>query len=336
MAERESEQIRFRKLNLYDKEDELQKVTAALSVKTRRDIIRIVNDGSCSINHIAWKLNIPVSTASFHVKTLVEAGLLIYSSNVKKRGNEKTVSLGNYFFALSLAAPAAENSVIHEVYTVDIPIGSYTDHAVTPSCGIALKRGILIGSDIPAVFQSPRRFEAGLIWMKQGFLEYSVPLLDYSGSSTTGFEYRDRASIISLDFQFEICSEVPGHNHDFKSDITFSVNGVEICIIPSTGDFGDRRGRLNPDWLSSNDTQYGLLQSVDIRFDGSYLNEKRVSDICIEDLGLTTRDLLKFRIEVKKDARFMGGFNLFGRNFGDYDQDIRLIITYQCRGQRSE
>jgi predicted transcriptional regulator len=33
------------------------------------------------------------------------------------------------------------------------------------------------------------------------------------------------------------------------------------------------------------------------------------------------------RIEVKRDARHPGGLNIFGRGFGNYDQDIVLRVT---------
>ena len=70
------ENKRIQALNLYDKESELVKIVSALSVKTRRDIIKIINEGPLSINEIAWKLNVPVSTASFHTKVLLKTGLL--------------------------------------------------------------------------------------------------------------------------------------------------------------------------------------------------------------------------------------------------------------------
>lgn len=34
------------------------------------------------------------------------------------------------------------------------------------------------------------------------------------------------------------------------------------------------------------------------------------------------------RIGNREDARNVGGFNLFGRAFGDDDQDIVLLVTY--------
>ena len=66
-----------------------------------------------------------------------------------------------------------------------------------------------------------------------------------------------------------------------------------------------------------------------MRYDGTYLNEKRVSEITVDDLNLVNNDVLVFRIEVKPDAKHVGGFNLFGKTFGDYPQDIDIAITYQ-------
>ena len=34
------------------------------------------------------------------------------------------------------------------------------------------------------------------------------------------------------------------------------------------------------------------------------------------------------RIENKADAEYVGGFNLFGKHFGDYEQDISVSFVY--------
>ena len=325
----QSENLRIKALNLYDNEEEISKIASALSVKTRRDIIKLINTSGLTISEIAWKLNIPISTASFHVKTLIDAGLLIYSNASKKVGNEKKVFLGNYLFTLFTGNTQNQITVKNETQVFNIPIGSYTDYKVEPTCGIATKAGHLFVSDTPCVFSSPNRFEAGIIWIKSGYLEYSIPLLDFAFKQNEAVSYNDKKSIISLCFSFEICSECARYNHSFKSDITFFVNGVELCTYLSPGDFGERRGKLNPDWWPDSHTQYGLLQNLDIRFDGTYLNEKRVSDLGISDLGLLDNNLLKFKIAVKDDAKHVGGFNVFGKDFGDYNQDILLTVTYQ-------
>lgn len=325
MAESES---RLKLLTLYDTEDELAKVCSALSVQTRRDIIKLVTKQPFSVNEIAWKLNIPVSTASFHIKTLVEANILRYTSNTNKRGNEKLVSLNTVMFNLFLDRDSA--IVADNVQVINVPIGSYTSYRAEPTCGINTPDGVLIIEDTPAMFSSPQRFNAGQIWLKCGYLEYAVPLLNYTGSRSLGPNaLYDKHAIRSICFRFELCSETAMYDHNCKSDITFSVNGMEACTFLCAGDFGEHRGRLNPDWLSNSDSQYGLLYNIDIRYDGTYLNEKRVSDLAVEDLRLVDNDILTFRIEVKPDAKHVGGFNLYGKTFGDYAQDIDIVITYQ-------
>ncbi len=331
----EQDDMRFQVINLYDKEDRLVKVCSALSDTTRRRIIKLVHQSPLTINDIAWKLNIPVSNASYHVKALVEAGMLRYAVNTKKRGNEKLIALGSYVFTMNIGG-ATTTVYADEVHSFNVPIGSYTAFEVEPTCGIYNKDGVEIITDTPVAFYSPTRFNAGIIWFRAGYLEYSLPLTDYYRPQGGELKYYDKKTISSISFKFELCSETAQYNHDYKSDITFSVNGKEAATIVSGGDYGERRGRLNPPWLANVNTQYGLMYNVDIRFDGTYLNEKRVSDVCVDDLSLVDNNLLTFRIEVKKDARHVGGVNLFGHDFGDYPQDITVDITYQNSAPRKQ
>ena len=57
--------------------------------------------------------------------------------------------------------------------------------------------------------------------------------------------------------------------------------------------------------------------------DGIYL-----SGVTCEDLKLMDSPFISVRIGVKPDARHVGGINLFGRKFGNYEQDIVLRIEY--------
>lgn len=325
MSENDS---RLKLLTLYNNEDELAKVCSALSVSTRRAIIKYISQAPKSVNEIAWKLNIPVSTASFHIKALHDANIVRYANNPNKRGNEKLISLNTIMFNIYLDRNPA--IVTDNVQLISVPIGSYTSYHAEPTCGINTPDGVLLIEDMPEMFSSPQRFNAGLIWLKCGYLEYQVPLLNYTGSRSMGtVKLLDKKAIKSISFRFELCSETVMSDHTCKSDITFSVNGIELCTFQSSGDFGERRGRLNPDWVPNTDTQYGLLYNIDIRYDGTYLNEKKVSNYDLDAIGVVEKNMLTFRIEVKKDAKYVGGFSLFGKTFGDYPQDIDIVITYQ-------
>lgn len=325
----EKNTIRAKNVNLYDEEASLVKICNALSDPSRRKIVKLINEyGTMTISDIARQLNLPTSNASYHINSLINAGILICTKNTKTRGNEKHISLGIILFNLSLGSATTNIGLSDITVSQNIPIGSYSNFSVTPPCGMTTDKGIVFLTDTPITFYSPNRFEAGIIWMNSGYLEYSFPLTNYMGNELENLSYLNKKAISSISFSFELCSEAPAYNHDFKSDITFSVNGIEICTFTSNGDYGDRKGKLNPDWMGNNCSQYGLMYNIDIRFDGSYINEQRISDIGVDDLDIIHNEIVVFRIEVKDDAKHVGGFNLFGKNFGDYPQDISVNITY--------
>ena len=122
----------------------------------------------------------------------------------------------------------------------------------------------------------------------------------------------------------ELCSETSTYNNHWESDITFWINGVELCTYRSPGDFGGRRGMNNPDWWQDFMTQYGQLVTVSVTADGVTLNNVRVTDCTLEQLKLDEGDFFELKIGVKENAKAKGGFNLFGKGFGDYKQDIRI------------
>ena len=59
--------------------------------------------------------------------------------------------------------------------------------------------------------------------------------------------------------------------------------------------------------------------------DGVLVNDR----ITLKDLMLPSSPAVLFRLGNKKDAVNIGGFNIFGKNFGDYPQDIILTAKYK-------
>ena len=53
-----------------------------------------------------------------------------------------------------------------------------------------------------------------------------------------------------------------------------------------------------------------------------------MGDTTIDQLLLMEEPFIKVRLGNRKDARYVGGFNLFGKHFGDYDQDLVMTIEY--------
>ena len=93
------------------------------------------------------------------------------------------------------------------------------------------------------------------------------------------------------------------------------------------GDFGGRRGKFSPIYWSINSTQYGILKNIEINEKGVYENNVLVStDIKFDDLNLYAGNAVQLRLEIKEDAVHRGGINIFGKNFGDYNQAIVMTV----------
>lgn len=298
-----------------DDDEQLEALAVALSSKIRRDILRIINDNSYNVIEIAERLKIPVSTAAFHIKTLENSDLIHTQTKPGQRGISKIIS--RKIDDISIQCILQKGNIDLSTINMNIPIGSFTDAEVTPSCGIASEDCIIEFDDTPGVFYSPNKIKAQIIWFSQGYIEYKIP--NY---------FLKNSKLVSLCFSMELCSEAPNYRNDYKSDITFWINGKEICTWTSPGDLGGRRGRLNPKWWSDMSTQYGILKTMRISSSGSYIDENNVSEVSVNELGIEKGDYFTFRIGVKKDAKNLGGINLFGDKFGDYEQGIIMRFDY--------
>ena len=111
-------------------------------------------------------------------------------------------------------------------------------------------------------------------------------------------------------------------------NITVWINGVDCGTWTSPGDLGARRGRLNPPSVQNGSTQYGIWVTWAVDGEGCRVNGELVGDTKIEDLHLMEESFVRVRLGNRPDARYVGGFNLFGRHFGDYDQDLVLTVEY--------
>ena len=306
---------RYMHLSIYD-EDRIDKIMAAMSSKVRRDILRLVNRNSYSVTEIARILEIPTSTAAFHVKNLQAADLVHVQSKSAQHGASKIISRKLDEINISYVPKYDSDEIMTSV--LNVPIGGFTDCEAVPSCGIATDKNIIESEDVPSVFFSPARTVAQIIWFSAGYLEYKIP----------NYVLKDKEPV-GVSFSMELCSEAPNFRLDWKSDITFWINGMEICTWTSPGDFGGHRGVLNPDWWPDMSTQYGLLKTVRVNQHGSYLDENKVSAVKISDLAIDQGTYFTLRMGIKPDAVNMGGMNLFGENFGNYQQNIICKFSYR-------
>lgn len=289
-------------------------IAKALASEVRLQILDIIKEKPLNISEIAARAGIPISSAALHIKILEEAGIVITQSLPGLRGSQRVCGLrvSKVEFTILKQPVHPEN---RKVITETIPIGNYFDCNIQAPCGIVSDTGFLGSEDSVYGFYHALKHTAQIIWFSKGYLEYRV----------SNYQIRQAKS---LEFSLEICSEAPGYNNNWKSDITFWINHVEAGTFTSPGDFGGRRGKLNPSWWDDNMTQYGMLKTLMVNEKGTFIDQEQVSGNTLRDYDLAARPFISLKLGVKEDTKYAGGLNLFGDQFGDYAQNIVLRMEY--------
>ncbi|WP_426448027.1 ArsR/SmtB family transcription factor [Paenibacillus sp. S-38] len=272
----------------------------------------LAQNQSLNLNDLAKALQLTNGAITMHIKKLEESGLIEVTTAVGRHGIQKLCYLSEEKLMVDLRSKELEN-----LYEVEIKVGHYSDYQAVPTCGLATKDSIVGDFDDPRYFADPGRIDAQMVWLSEGFLEYRIP--NYIKAHQTFKE---------IQFSMELSSEAPGFNNHYPSDIFFYLNGYEIGSWTCPGDFGDTRGKYNPDWWPPHVNQYGMLKLIRITEDGSYIDGCRISDVSLPQIGLNDKSDLQFRIEVGEKSRNRKGLTLYGRHFGNYNQDLLVRVLY--------
>ncbi|GJM72548.1 hypothetical protein HMSSN036_47640 [Paenibacillus macerans] len=136
--------------------------------------------------------------------------------------------------------------------------------------------------------------------------------------------------LYEIEISLEIGSEAPRVNENWPSDIRFYLNEKLLGLWRSPGDFGKTRGRLTPEWWHSDVNQYGLLKVLRTKETGTYIDGQRISDIGLCDIETNAMNWT-FRIAAEDTGRGRGGLTLYGKGFGNYNQDIIVRSFYIYR-----
>ena len=110
--------------------------------------------------------------------------------------------------------------------------------------------------------------------------------------------------------------------------LLFFLNEIPIGTWTSPGDFGDVHGLFTPSWWLPFWKQYGLLKTLIVNKNGTFIDGLKISDVTIDQFSLDHKSPLKFKFMVSDNAVHTGGLNLFGKGFGNYNQDIQVLISY--------
>ena len=289
-------------------------ILKALASSTRLKILELLSSQVLNISEIGQALDVPTSTANLHVNILEEAGLINTELRPATRGLQKVCARA--YDTLIVALARGDTTEEHSL-EVSMPIGAFVDCQVTPTCGLAGSEGIIGLFDDPTSFFEPERVNAQLLWFHHGYVEYRFPN-----------RLPAQATVASIAISLELCSEAPLHHKEWPSDITMWLNGVEIGTWTCPSDFGGQPGLLTPSWWESWNSQYGLLKVWTVTDSGSFIDGRHISDVTLDDIRIADSPTFTVRIGVKPDARHVGGINIFGRQFGNYPQDIVLRLRY--------
>lgn len=308
------------RLLMIDAEESLE-ILNALASKTRLQILKLLGDRKLNVNDIAQKLNLPQSTVSTNIKVLEKAGLINVELAAGRKGSQKLCSI--LYDELVVTLPSMRKKVAQNVIEVAMPIGLYTDFEVSPPCGLCSQEGIIGLLDVPETFLNPQRAVASLAWFERGFIEYKFPN-----------NLPPNVILEALEISLELCSEAPVTTPEtaknWPSDITMWINEKEIATWISPGDFGGNvRGKLTPTWWKLAGSQYGLLKNWRVSEEGTFIDGTKVSEVTLASLDIRAHTSVKVRIGIKEDAKNIGGVNIFGKGFGNYDQDIVMKMYVQ-------
>lgn len=294
--------------------DEGLELFKALGSDIRVEIIKILlNENAMNMNELASRLNITNGALTSHIKKLEECGVVTVSSEASGHGNQKVCSVHLDKILIELEnRPQNEN-----IYTTDIKVGLFSDYSVYPTCGLATNSRLIGEVDDTRYFAHPDRYEADILWFTKGYVEYAIPNFVPSNQK-----------IDEICISAELSSEAPGVNNVWPSDIYFYLNETLLGTWTSPGDFGDVKGIFTPDWWFPNWNQYGLLKMLVINHKGTFIDGLQISDVSIDQFNLTSKSPLKFKLEVPDSAEHVGGLTIFGKGFGNYNQDINVKMAY--------
>ena len=289
------------------------KISHALSSPDRVRILKSLLNRPMNLSELSSELGIPVSSVSRHIDALNDAHLIFVNYQPGPKGHTKYCTQMVMSYTVSLDTERVDESKPDE-FVAEMPVGLFSHCHINAPCGMTGATGNIGLFDDPSSFFLPERMNAECLWFDTGFISYNFP------------KPKDR-EINDISFSFEIGSEAVYYNNNWPSDITVSINDVEITTFTSPGDFGGRRGKYTPEHWPITSTQFGILKTFTVTKNGVFVDKTLTGTrVTSKDLKLDAGNAVKLTIGIKEDAVHRGGLNLFGKHFGDYAQAIIMTV----------
>lgn len=297
---------------------QMARLCDALGSETRLRILRRLQSEpyAISVTDLGRELDIPLTTLLYHLDKMEGAELIHIYYSSGPRGMQKTVVRDLHGADLRFHFSCRSESKKINVFKQTVGVGRFTEFLTNDvNFCTSEKQYAFMGDNC----YHPDRFDAQLVYTTAGIIAYKF-------SNHVAKFHRSTELTLSL----EICSEAPYFDNDRLSDITFWINGKELYTWTSPGDFGDHRGLQNPEWWRSVDTQHGVMITLSVDANGVTFNGSPVrSKVNIDSLRLGEGNCIELRFGNKPTSTNQGGFNVFGKRFGDYPQDIELVLAYE-------
>lgn len=290
--------------------NEIKNLADALGNVQRLKIIQSIIDGPKSITELSNELNIPTSNIMFHVRILEDVKLVKFT--ITNRTTFISMLTNNVVFKLNDLFELTETPKTTE-YNYEILLGNYLDIISNGTKFIiAMSENEKLNINFQNRFSSDR-FKIQLLTVTHSILVYPLQPI------------KQDENLKQIHISLEMCSEAPFYRNDFASDVEFYIDDICICSHRLEGDFGGRKGILNPSWYPISNTQYGELIYIVISELGVTINGKLVNTkININNIDLNEDKIHTFKFGNSDKKGIKGGMNIFGKAFGDHPQNIKI------------
>lgn len=272
----------------------------AIASDTRIKIIELLAKKKMSLKEIAAELCLSPSITTMHIQKLESASIV----KTHRKGRQKICSL--LLKDLSILFPDRSYHALN-IKEITLPVGYYSNHQIFAPCGLATHKEYIGRRDEPKYFTDPRRMHAQSLWFKKGFVEYQVP---------NNIQKHNDLQII--EFTAEISSG------SSNGEILFSLNDVELGVWKQKKTPTSALGNLTPIWYDEQLSQFGDLKTIRITKQLTTIDGVPFSDLTIKDLPID-EEVWKIKLATVGES---GGLCLFGKEFGDEEQDLKLKLYY--------
>ncbi|MGN7761059.1 ArsR/SmtB family transcription factor [Paenibacillus sp. 22594] len=304
-----------------DLTEESLPVYEALSSSVRLHMLRLLAVQPMNVKELAGAVKLSSAIMTMHVRKLEAAGLIRTHMAPGRSGLQKICTIDVDHAEILFPG---QDKIERKCHRKEIPVGHYSNFQIEPTCGLATTEQIIGNFDDPRYFWDLERMNAGILWFGKGYVEYKIPNFLLSSQQPE-----------ELVITMEIASEAPSINNNWPSDITFTLNGHKLGYWTSPGDYGDRQGKYTPSWWPALTNQYGLLKQLRVTPKGTFMDGHKLSEVTLDQVGIRSKQWT-FMLSVEEDAEHIGGLTLFGKGFGNYNEDMLVDLYYTDMPDSSE